>query len=299
MTARPSTPTSPDTESAGARERVQKVMAQAALGSRRALERDIEAGHVKINGQAAALGATVGVGDRISWTQAGDVREFVVREQAAEHQTLMYHKPEGVVTSRQDPEGRRTVFDHLPEPEQGRWIAVGRLDINTTGLLLLTTDGDLAHRLMHPSTGMDREYLCRVRGQVSPELIDQLIAGVELDDGPGRFTDVVMGEQTDSHTWYTVTLMEGRQREVRRLWEHIGAQVARLKRVRYGPVFLPASLRRGRWERLAAADHRLLRREAGLPPAEGTLQLEPLRASGATSGRGRQQTTPRRQRQKR
>ena len=278
-------------------------MAQAGLGSRRALERDIASGLIDINGQTAELGATVGPNDRIVWRHQDGLKDYLVRAQAAEHQTLMYHKPEGVVTTRQDPEGRRTVFDHLPEPEQGRWIAVGRLDINTTGLLLLTTDGELAHRLMHPSTGMDREYLCRVRGQVDPERINQLLTGVELEDGPGRFTDVVMGEQTDSHTWYTVTLMEGRQREVRRLWEHIGAQVARLKRVRYGPVFLPASLKRGRWERLAAADHRLLRREAGLAPPEALLQLVPANRNrptgGPTGARAPRQTAPRPRRPKR
>ena len=266
-------------------------MAQAGLGSRRGVEKEIEAGRVRINQQVASLGASIKAGDRVSWSQAAGLREFDVVEQAAEHSTLMYHKPEGVVTTRSDPEGRRTVFDHLPEPSQGRWIAVGRLDINTTGLLLLTTDGELAHQLMHPSSGMDREYLCRVRGQVSPEVIETLLAGVNLEDGPARFTDIVQGEQTETHTWYTVTLMEGRQREVRRLWEHVGAQVARLKRVRYGPVFLPASLRRGRWERLSAADHRLLRREAGLSAAQPLLQLRPVKASVE---RGQPRTVPRR-----
>lgn len=156
------------------------------------------------------------------------------------------------------------MFDRLPRPAQGRWIAIGRLDINTAGLLLLTTDGELANRMMHPAGRVDREYLCRIRGTVSQQQIEQLLNGVDLDDGPARFSDVVAGESTGSHSWFTVVIMEGRQREVRRLWEAVGTQVARLKRVRFGPVFLPSRLRPGQYEILAAADHGILREDVGL-----------------------------------
>jgi len=156
------------------------------------------------------------------------------------------------------------VFAALPGVRDGRWIAIGRLDFNTAGLLLLTTDGELANRMMHPSGKVDREYLCRVRGQVSDQQLEQLMNGVVLEDGPARFSDLVIGEHTAGHTWYTVTIMEGRNREVRRLWESVGAQVARLKRVRFGPVFLPARLRPGHFERLTLRDHKILREDVGL-----------------------------------
>lgn len=192
----------------------------------------------------------------------------------ARHQTLIYHKPEGELTTRNDPEGRRTVFDRLPAPPNGRWIAVGRLDINTAGLLLLTTDGELANRMMHPSGEVDREYLCRIRGQVSDEALEKLLNGVELEDGKAAFSDLVIGESTAGHTWYTVTLMEGRNREVRRLWEAVGAQVARLKRVRFGAAFLTSGLKPGQFQKLGAADHKVLRTDVGLKPVAFELGLE-------------------------
>lgn len=241
-------------------ERLQKLLASAGLGSRRALEKRIENGDVELNGKTAGLGATAGPGDLI----AMDGRKWRVDTAPASHRTLIYHKPEGEVTTRSDPEGRKTVFDRLPRLKGQRWIAIGRLDINTAGLLLLTTDGELAHRMMHPSGQIDREYLCRVRGPVSEDQLQQLRQGVQLDDGPARFSDIVPGEMTGGHAWYTVTIMEGRNREVRRLWEAVGAQVARLKRVRFGPVFLPARVRSGRHEELSAADHRILREDVGL-----------------------------------
>ncbi len=178
---------------------------------------------------------------------------------------MIYHKPEGQVTTRDDPEGRRTVFDALPKPPVGRWIAIGRLDLNTAGLLVLTTDGELANRMMHPSGHVDREYLCRIRGKVDDADLTRLLEGVKLEDGMANFSDLVIGEETESHTWYTVTIMEGRNREVRRLWDAVGAQVARLKRVRFGPVFLPADVKPGRWKILGAIDHRILREDVGLP----------------------------------
>lgn len=190
---------------------------------------------------------------------------------AAPSETLIYFKPEGEITTTSDPEGRRTVFERLPSPEQGRWVAIGRLDLNTSGLLLLTTDGELANRMMHPSGQIDREYLCRIRGEVSDSQLQALLEGVELEDGTARFSDLVIGETTSGHTWYTVTIMEGRNREVRRLWEAVGAQVARLKRVRFGPVFLPKGLRSGQYARLSESDHRVLREDVGLAPRAVTL----------------------------
>jgi len=254
-------------ENHSASERLQKVLANAGLGSRRALEKKIEAGAIQVNGEKARLGATVRQGDRI--LLEGRRLEVIATEAPA--QTLIYYKPEGEVTTRSDPEGRRTVFDRLPRPDQGRWVAIGRLDLNTSGLLLLTTDGELANRMMHPSGQIDREYLCRIRGEVSNEQLEALLNGVQLDDGPARFSDLVVGETTSGHTWYTVTIMEGRNREVRRLWDAIGAQVARLKRVRFGPVFLPKGLRTGQYERLNPKDHRILREDVGLPPGAITL----------------------------
>ncbi|WP_263405595.1 pseudouridine synthase [Wenzhouxiangella sp. AB-CW3] len=250
---------------------MQKVMARAGLGSRRALDERIAAGDVRVNGQVAEPGTSVGEDDSIEV----DGRKWTVAASQPSHQTLIYFKPEGQVTTRKDPEGRPTVFDKLPRPKEGRWIAIGRLDINTSGLLLLTTDGELAHRMMHPSGNVDREYLCRIRGAVSDDQLEQLRKGVRLEDGMARFSDIVPGEVTAGHAWYTVAIMEGRNREVRRLWEAVGAQVARLKRVRFGPVFLPSSLRPGRFHALNATDHRILREDVGLPGRPTELELVP------------------------
>jgi 23S rRNA pseudouridine2605 synthase len=250
-----------------ASDRLQKVLANAGLGSRRTLEKQIEAGRIRVNGQTAKLGATVSQGDRIEY----DGRRLEVAAVASPSETLIYFKPEGEITTQSDPDGRRTVFERLPRPAQGRWVAIGRLDLNTSGLLLLTTDGELANRMMHPSGQVDREYLCRIRGEVSDDQLEALLDGVELDDGPARFSDLVIGETTSGHTWYTVTIMEGRNREVRRLWEAVGAQVARLKRVRFGPVFLPKGLRGGQYARLSDKDHRVLREDVGLSPSAVTL----------------------------
>ena len=223
----------------------------------------------------ATLGATVKAGDRVEL----DARVYEISAAAPVHRTLIYHKPEGEVTTRSDPEGRKTVFDRLPRLRDSRWIAIGRLDLNTAGLLLLTTDGELANRMMHPSGQVDREYLCRIRGAISEEQTEKLLKGVKLEDGMANFSDVVAGEVTAGHAWYTVTILEGRNREVRRLWEAVGAQVARLKRVRFGPVFLPARVRTGRYEELTEKDHQVLREDVGLPPASVALELiEPGKA---------------------
>ena len=155
-----------------------------------------------------------------------------------QQRTLIYNKPEGEVTTRNDPDGRPTVFDHMPRVEGARWVTVGRLDINTTGLLLLTTDGELANAMMHPSNRVDREYVCRIRGMVSDEQVAQLKEGVQLDDGLARFSDIQRMPTGAGNQWFQVTLLEGRNREVRRLWEAVGCMVSRLKRVRYGAARL-------------------------------------------------------------
>ena len=259
------------------------MLASAGLGSRRALEKRIQAGDIRINGKVAELGAQVEMDDKIEI----DGRFLKVTAERVQHETILYHKPEGEVTTRSDPEGRRTVFDRLPALQDKRWIAIGRLDLNTAGLLLLTTDGELAHRMMHPSGGVDREYLCRIRGEVSDEQIQQLLDGIELEDGEASFSDLIIGEKTAGHTWYTVTLLEGRNREVRRLWEAVGAQVARLKRVRFGPVFLPAKVRTGQYQKLSVGDHRILREDVGLPSQSRSLTLvDPQRRGRNNNRRG-------------
>lgn len=227
-------------------ERLHKVLAQAGLGSRRALEQRIAEGLVKVNGEVAQTGMSVKSGDKIEL----DGRGFVATALAEPSRVLVYNKPEGEVTSRKDPEGRPTVFDQLPRLKDQRWIAVGRLDINTTGLMLFTTDGELANRLMHPSHEIDREYAVRIFGEVDEAMIGRLLEGVLLDDGMAQFTDVSPAGGSGLNRWFHVTLMEGRNREVRRLWESQGVRVSRLKRVRYGPIFLPSRLSVGRWEEL-------------------------------------------------
>ncbi|SDX42867.1 23S rRNA pseudouridine(2605) synthase RluB [Marinobacter mobilis] len=228
-------------------ERLQKLLSRAGLGSRRTIEAMIEAGRLKVNGEIAVMGQKALPTDRV---ELDDRR--IDLEAAAEvvRRVLVYNKPEGEVTSRKDPEGRPTVFDQLPRLKDQRWIAVGRLDINTTGLMLFTTDGELANRLMHPSHEIDREYAVRIFGEVDEAMIGRLLEGVLLDDGMAQFTDVSPAGGSGLNRWFHVTLMEGRNREVRRLWESQGVRVSRLKRVRYGPIFLPSRLSVGRWEEL-------------------------------------------------
>jgi len=254
-------------------QRLHKVMAAGGLGSRRELERRIAAGEVLLNGQPAALGATVAEGDTVTLGPSG----WRVTAGQAQHRCLVYNKPEGEVTTRSDPQGRPTVFDSLPPLRGLRWIAVGRLDINTTGLLLLTTDGELANAMMHPSNRVDREYACRVRGPVPAEALERLKQGVELEDGPAHFSDIVAAGGSGTNLWFHVTILEGRNREVRRLWASQGITVSRLKRVRYGAVFLPRRLRMGRFHELSAADYQVLREDVGLPPPEAELILRRLK----------------------
>ncbi|MCQ4311574.1 23S rRNA pseudouridine(2605) synthase RluB [Pseudomonas stutzeri] len=245
-------------------EKLQKVLARIGLASRRDVENWIAAGRVKVNGAIATLGQRVDLHDAI----AVDGR-LLKREEAAEvvRRVLIYNKPDGEICTRDDPEGRPTVFDRLPRPKEGRWINIGRLDINTTGLLLFTTDGELANRLMHPSYEMDREYAVRVRGEVDDEMIERLKTGVMLEDGPARFTDIqeAPGGEGFNH-WYHCVVMEGRNREVRRLWESQGLVVSRLKRVRFGPVFMTSDLPMGRWREMSQSEVDILSEEVGLKP---------------------------------
>lgn len=254
-------------------ERLHKVLATAGLGSRRMLEQRIEAGEVQVNGDAATLGSGVRIGDRV---EVDGKRFVVVADNGEQAQVLVYNKPEGEVTTREDPEGRPTVFENLPRLKGARWIAVGRLDINTTGLLLLTTDGDLANALMHPSSELEREYICRVHGEVPDEVIERLRSGVELEDGPAHFDEIGVISRGGSHSWFRVVLREGRNREVRRMWEAQGLMVSRLKRVRYATVELPRLLKRGQCSELDAAQVKALRELAGAPEAAPRLTLAPV-----------------------
>lgn len=259
-------------------ERLHKVLAQAGLGSRRALEQRIADGLVKVNGEVAQVGVSIKSGDKVEL----DGRGFVASALTEASRVLMYNKPEGEVTTREDPEGRPTIFDSLPALKGARWIAIGRLDINTTGLLLLTTDGELANALMHPSFEVEREYVCRVRapeGQetVPDNLVDRLARGVALDDGPAKFDEIERIGGSDSHDWFRVVVKEGRNREVRRLWESQGCQVSRLKRIRYGKVALPRELLRGHSQELAADKVEALRNQLGLEDgAPSALTLQPV-----------------------
>ncbi len=275
-------------------ERLHKVLAQAGLGSRRALEQRIAEGMVKVNGEVAQTGMSVKGGDRIEI----DGKTFVASALTEPARVLIYNKPEGEVTTREDPEGRPTIFEALPVLKGARWIAIGRLDINTTGLLLLTTDGELANAMMHPSFEIEREYVCRVRAPegedtVSDKLVDRLRRGVALEDGPAKFDKIERIGGTDSNEWFQVSLSEGRNREVRRLWESQGCQVSRLKRVRYGDVSLPQQLLRSQSQELGAAQVDSLRKklklEEGPPPA---LTLQPVigqrKAAKATVHIGRE-----------
>jgi 23S rRNA pseudouridine2605 synthase len=249
--------------SAPSGEKLQKVLARTGLGSRREMESWIEAGRVTVNGKVAKLGDRVD--DRARLAVDG---KPLGRAPAQETRCILYHKPTGEVCTRDDPQGRRTVFQRLPKLKSGRWISIGRLDYNTSGLLLFTTDGELANALMHPSANIEREYMVRVMGEVDDEMLQRLIEGVMLEDGVARFTDIQDGGGDGINHWFYVVLMEGRNREVRRLWESQGLTVSRLKRVRYGEVFIPSKVKQGQWVELEPKDIRSLYRMADLPVKE-------------------------------
>jgi 23S rRNA pseudouridine2605 synthase len=221
-------------------ERLHKVLARMGLGSRREIERWIEQGLVKADGKTARLGQT---DEGISRVVVNG--ESITLQQQVATRVLQYHKPDDEICSRKDPKGRKTVYDHLPKPEEGRWVAIGRLDLTTSGILLFTTDGELANALMHPSAQADREYLVRVHGKVSEEIIYRLREGIRLDDGFARFTDVQARPAKGANSWLQVVLQEGRNHEVKRMFESQGLQVTRLIRIRFGPIPLDENLKKG------------------------------------------------------
>lgn len=256
-------------------ERLQKVLARAGLGSRRQIERWIEEGRITINGELATLGARV----TPEQTLRVDGRPVPTHAFQAKSRVLIYHKPEGEVCTRSDPQGRPTVFDKLPVLRGARWIAIGRLDFNTSGLLLFTTDGELANCLMHPSREIEREYAVRILGKVSDEMLARLKDGVMLEDGPARFDSIVDAGGAGANHWYHVTLKEGRNREVRRLWEALGVKVSRLMRVRFGPVNLPPHFHTGRTLELDEEALAVLYEHVGLrPPSPPKAKTRPLAA---------------------
>jgi 23S rRNA pseudouridine2605 synthase len=246
-----------------ASEKLQKVLAAQGLGSRRALEKWISDGRIKVNGKVATLG------DRVSGKDHIQVDGRSLGKRKLRHRYLLYNKVAGEICTRDDPEGRPTVFRKLPHLKDQRWVSVGRLDFNTAGLLLFTTDGALANRLMHPSSGIDREYAVRVLGEVTDEHMQILKDGVLLEDGMARFTDIqkAPGEAGANH-WYHVVIMEGRNREVRRLWESLGLTVSRLKRVRFGSFFIPSGVKAGRYVELENRDVKELHRMASVQGAK-------------------------------
>ena len=241
-------------------ERLQKVLAQSGLGSRREMEEWIEAGRVNVNGTVAHLGQSVLPSDKVKVNgRLVNLRFTSTRPP----RVLIYHKPEGEIVSRDDPDGRPSVFNALPRLRGGRWIAVGRLDFNTSGLLLFTTSGELANKLMHPSAQLVREYAVRVLGDLPEEAKKQLLSGVELEDGPASFASFEDRGGEGANHWYHVTLFEGRNREVRRMFEAVNCTVSRLIRVRYGPFQLPPWLKRGKTRELEEEEVRALVRGLG------------------------------------
>lgn len=253
--------------------KLHKLLADAGLGSRRELERWIAAGRVEVNGARAKLGDRVDGSERIAVD--GKLLGARARSTGSHPRVLMINKAEGVICTRRDPEGRKTVFADLPTLRGGRWISIGRLDVATTGLLLLCNDGELAHRMMHPSTGLDREYAVRIDTVLEDEQLARLKAGVESDGEVLRFADIRYFDGRGANHWYHVVLLEGRNHEVRRLFASVGAEVRRLKRVRYGPVLLPSWLRRGQRFELNNADVRALYETLGMEvalPAEKSVR---------------------------
>lgn len=248
-------------------EKLQKVLARIGLGSRRYMEEVIAAGRVSVNGNIAKIGERIEPGDELRI----DGRKVQYQlEDEVRRRVLVYYKPEGEICSRNDPDGRPTVFEQLPQLANDRWVMVGRLDINSTGLLLFTNDGELANRLMHPSNEVEREYAVRVMGEVTPEMRKTLLAGVELDDGPAKFESFTDIGGDGINRWYQVVVKEGRNREVRRLFESQALKVSRLLRTRYGTVILPRELRTGRWIELDKHDIDNLVKSVELKPRAGT-----------------------------
>jgi len=249
-------------------EKLQKVLARAALGSRREMEIAIERRQVTVNGKVATIGDRVTPQDKVVY-QGRTVKNDVSQQRL---RAIIYNKPEGEICTRSDPEGRPTVFRRLPALRDGRWVAIGRLDFNTSGLLIFVNDGELANGLMHPASQIEREYLVRVFGDVSDEILSRLREGVLLEDGPAKFTKVTATQHQSSNRWFFCSLMEGRNREVRRLWESQGLKVNRLKRVRYGRFTIPSYLKPGQWMELSSQELKDLAAIANYPlPKQRTI----------------------------
>lgn len=264
-------------------EKLQKILARAGQGSRREIEEIIAQGRVSVDGKMATLGDRVLVSSSTKIRIDGHLVNLIPTQKEI-CRVLMYYKPEGELCTRSDPEGRATVFDRLPRLTGARWIAVGRLDINTSGLLLFTTDGELANRLMHPSREVEREYSVRVFGEVDDAMLQRLRKGVQLEDGPANFKQIKVVGGTGLNQWFDVTLTEGRNREVRRLWESQGIQVSRLIRIRYGNIKLEKSLPRGGWEEMGLEQVNYLRELVGLP-AETETKVDVTKNRRRTSAR--------------
>lgn len=248
-------------------EKLQKVLARMGLGSRRYMEEVIAAGRVSVNGRVATVGERIEPTDELRI----DGRKLSYQaEEEVRRRVLVYYKPEGEICSRNDPEGRPTVFEQLPQLANDRWVMVGRLDINSTGLLLFTNDGELANRLMHPSNEVEREYAVRVMGEVTNDIRNTLLKGVELEDGPAKFESFKEIGGDGINRWYQVVVKEGRNREVRRLFESQELKVSRLLRTRYGSVILPRELRTGRWIELDKPEIDHLVQSVQLKPRVGT-----------------------------
>jgi len=242
--------------------KLQKALADAGLGSRREIEEWIGAGRVNVNGESAHVGQRIGPGDKVKVN--GRLVNLHLGQQRAPR-VLLYHKPEGEIVSRDDPQHRASVFDKLPRIRGGRWIAIGRLDFNSCGLLIFSSSGELANRMMHPRYAIEREYAVRLLGELSEEATKQLTSGIQLDDGMARFQRLYPTGGEGANRWYEVTISEGRYREVRRMFEAVGVTVSRLMRVRYGPLALPPRLKRGQVMELSPVDVQSLLK--ALPPA--------------------------------
>lgn len=239
--------------------RIHKILADHGIGSRRGIESLIRQKKVSVNGQLATIGQLVSEKDTFE-IEGRSIK--LLKKDPTKRRVLMYNKKVGEISSRNDPDHKKTIFDSLPKLKSGRWVSVGRLDINTSGLILFSNDGSFANNLMHPSSNIEREYVARVHGHVSEKIVNNLIKGVKLEDGFAKFSDVQGGRKGNTNQWFAMVIMEGRSREVRRLWESQGLEISRLKRVRYGNLFLPATLKQGAFKELTKSEISALERQS-------------------------------------
>ena len=239
--------------------RIHKILADHGIGSRRGIESLIRQKKVLVNGQLAVIGQLVSEKDTFE-IEGRSIK--LLKKDPTKRRVLIYNKRVGEISSRNDPDHKKTIFDSLPKLRSGRWVSVGRLDINTSGLILFSNDGSFANNLMHPSSNIEREYVARVHGHVSEKIVNNLIKGVKLEDGFAKFSDVQRGRKGKTNQWFAMVIMEGRSREVRRLWESQGLEISRLKRVRYGNLFLPATLKPGAFKELTKSEISALERQS-------------------------------------